>query len=119
MPGSPPPVSGGGTGQVGVVDGFSSSRALCHNRGPVLLPCVSPAAMPFIPVDDFLSLDEWQALVLMLDVSVRAVALALPVALIPAFVLARFRFLGRAILDTVVHLPLVLPPVVVGWLLPP
>ncbi len=54
---------------------------------------------------------------LTLDVSVRAVLLALPVALVLAFVLARLRFPGRSVLDTFVHLPLVLPPVVVGWLL--
>lgn len=54
---------------------------------------------------------------LTLDVSIRAVLLALPVALVLAFVLARLRFPGRSVLDTFVHLPLVLPPVVVGWLL--
>lgn len=41
----------------------------------------------------------------------------LPVALATAWVLARCRFPGRAALDALVHLPLVLPPVVVGWLL--
>jgi molybdate transport system permease protein len=43
--------------------------------------------------------------------------MALPVALLCAWILARRRFVGRAILDAVVHLPAVLPPVVVGWLL--
>ncbi len=47
----------------------------------------------------------------------RAVVLDLPLALALGFVLARGRFMGRAVLDTVTHLPLVLPPVVVGWLL--
>ena len=54
---------------------------------------------------------------LTLDVSARAVGFSLPVAIGLAFVLARGRFPGRALLDAVVHLPLVLPPVVVGWLL--
>jgi molybdate transport system permease protein len=50
-------------------------------------------------------------------VAARAVGFALPLAVITAFVLARFRFLGRPILNALVHLPLVLPPVVTGWLL--
>ena len=64
-----------------------------------------------------LSSDEWQALWLTLDVSARATLCALPPALLLALALARARFPGRAVLDTLVHLPLVLPPVVVGWLL--
>ena len=47
----------------------------------------------------------------------RAVALGLPAALLAAYVLARLRFPGRQLLDLLVHLPMVLPPVVVGWLL--
>ena len=66
---------------------------------------------------DIFSPDEWQAIRLTLDVAVRAVAVDLPLALGLAFALARGRFTGRAVLDTVTHLPLVLPPVVVGWLL--
>lgn len=68
-------------------------------------------------MNTFLSPDEWLAVQLTLDVSVRAVVFALPVALGMAMVLARCRFPGRIALDTVAHLPLVLPPVVVGWLL--
>ena len=41
----------------------------------------------------------------------------LPVAVVLAFALARGRFPGRILLDALAHLPLVLPPVVVGWLL--
>ncbi len=41
----------------------------------------------------------------------------LPVAVLAAWLLARFRFPGRAILNAAVHLPMVLPPVVTGWLL--
>lgn len=49
--------------------------------------------------------------------SARATLIDLPFAIALAFALARGRFLGRPLLDAVVHLPLVLPPVVVGWLL--
>ncbi len=61
--------------------------------------------------------NEWQAIRLTLTVASRAVAADLPLALGLAFVLSRCRFFGRGALDTVAHLPLVLPPVVVGWLL--
>lgn len=61
--------------------------------------------------------DEWTAVALSLGVAGRSVILGLPVALVLAWVLARTRFPGRAALDAVVHLPMVLPPVVVGWLL--
>ena len=64
-----------------------------------------------------LSPDEWQAVRLTLLIAARAVGFGLPVAIVVAFILARLRFPGRALLDTVVHLPMVLPPVVVGWLL--
>ncbi len=68
-------------------------------------------------MSSFLSPDEWQAVLLTLDVSVRAVVFALPVALALAMALSRGHFPGRVVLDTAAHLPLVLPPVVVGWLL--
>ncbi len=47
----------------------------------------------------------------------RAVGFGLPLAVVTAWVLARYRFPGRPILNALVHLPLVLPPVVTGWLL--
>jgi molybdate transport system permease protein len=50
-------------------------------------------------------------------VAARAVALGLPLAVLTAWALARGRFPGRVVLDILAHLPLVLPPVVVGWLL--
>jgi molybdate transport system permease protein len=50
-------------------------------------------------------------------VAARAVGFALPLAIVTAWVLARYRFPGRPILNALVHLPLVLPPVVTGWLL--
>jgi molybdate transport system permease protein len=64
-----------------------------------------------------LSPDEWQAFRLSLDVASRSVIFSLPVAIAVAWVLARRRFLGRTFVDAFVHLPLVLPPVVVGYFL--
>ena len=64
-----------------------------------------------------LSPDEWQAVRLSLIVAGRAVGFGLPLAVLTATALARGRFPGRWLLDTVVHLPLVVPPVVTGWLL--
>jgi molybdate transport system permease protein len=64
-----------------------------------------------------MSPDEWTAVLLTLDVALRSLVLAAPVAIAAALLLARTRFPGRSLLDAVVHLPLVLPPVVVGWLL--
>jgi len=61
--------------------------------------------------------DEWEVIVLSLKVSGVAVAACLPVAFVLAWLLARGRFPGRILLDALVHLPLVLPPVVTGWLL--
>ncbi|HZH45511.1 MAG TPA: molybdate ABC transporter permease subunit [Roseococcus sp.] len=64
-----------------------------------------------------LSEAEWQAVRLSLAVAGQAVALSLPSAVAVAWLLARGRFPGRAFLDALVHLPLVVPPVVVGWAL--
>jgi len=61
--------------------------------------------------------DEWQALALSLKVSFWATALSLPVGLLTALVLARGTFRGKSILNGLVHLPLILPPVVTGYLL--
>lgn len=60
---------------------------------------------------------EWQALTLSLGVAMRSVTFSLPVAILVAWLLTRARFPGRALLDAFVHLPLVLPPVAVGYLL--
>lgn len=60
---------------------------------------------------------EWGIVVLSLKVSVVAVALTLPLAYALAWLLARRRFPGRILLDALVHLPLVVPPVVTGWVL--
>ncbi|MBD3730220.1 MAG: molybdate ABC transporter permease subunit [Sphingomonadales bacterium] len=64
-----------------------------------------------------LSAEEWGIVALSLKVSLVAMALTLPVAYAVAWLLARRRFPGRMLLDALVHLPLVLPPVVTGWLL--
>jgi len=61
--------------------------------------------------------DEWTAVVLSLRIAVVATVVALPFAVTIAWVLARKNFWGKALLDGIVHLPLVLPPVVTGYLL--
>jgi molybdate transport system permease protein len=60
---------------------------------------------------------ESEALLLSLKVSLVAVACALPFALAAALLLARRRFPGKPLIDGALHLPLVLPPVVIGYLL--
>jgi molybdate transport system permease protein len=64
-----------------------------------------------------LSPEEWTAVRLSLLVASVATAASLPFGLLVAFLLARGRFWGRSALDTLVHLPLILPPVVTGYLL--
>jgi molybdate transport system permease protein len=66
---------------------------------------------------DTLSPFEWQALALSLRVSLTAVAASLPLGVAAAWLLVRAPFPGRSLLDGLIHLPLVLPPVVVGYLL--
>jgi len=61
--------------------------------------------------------EEWTALLLSLQVSFVAMLLSLPVAIWVAWLLARRRFPGKGLLSAAVHLPLVLPPVVTGYLL--
>ena len=65
----------------------------------------------------FLSEPEWQAVLLSLKVSSLAVALSLPFGIFFSWLLVRRTFPGKALLDSILHLPLVLPPVVVGYLL--
>lgn len=60
---------------------------------------------------------EWAIVALSLKVSLVAIGLTLPLAYALAWLLARPPFPGRLVIDAVVHLPLVLPPVVTGWLL--
>jgi len=66
---------------------------------------------------DLLGPVEWEALRLSLAVAGRSVLFSLPFATVIAWLLTRRRFVGRTVLDAFVHLPLVLPPVVVGYFL--
>jgi molybdate transport system permease protein len=64
-----------------------------------------------------LSADEIGIILLSLKVALASVAFSLPVAMAVAYVLARWDFPGKTLLDAFIHLPLVLPPVVVGFAL--
>lgn len=64
-----------------------------------------------------MSSDELGIILLSLKVALFSVALSLPIAILFAYLLARRDFPGKTLLDAVVHLPLVLPPVVVGFAL--
>ena len=64
-----------------------------------------------------LSPEEVGIVLLSLRVAVVSVLCSLPIAILVAYVLARTRFPGKILVDAVVHLPLVLPPVVVGFAL--
>ncbi|TQP77013.1 molybdate ABC transporter permease subunit [Vibrio cholerae] len=60
---------------------------------------------------------EWAALALSLKVAGYATLWLLPIGILLAWVLARTAFIGKGLIDSLVHLPLVLPPVVIGYLL--
>ncbi|MEM1360372.1 MAG: molybdate ABC transporter permease subunit [Pseudomonadota bacterium] len=60
---------------------------------------------------------EWQALALSLRVAFWATLISLPIGIFIAYVLARWRFPGYSLLNAVVFVPLILPPVVTGYLL--
>ena len=64
-----------------------------------------------------LSPDEWIAIRLSLRIAIVATLAALPFGIAMAWLLARKSFWGKTLLDGLVHLPLVLPPVVTGYLL--
>jgi molybdate transport system permease protein len=64
-----------------------------------------------------ISAEEWTAIELSLRVAGVATALSLPLGILTALVLARSSFPGKTLLDGFVHLPLVLPPVVTGYVL--
>ncbi|MBP0439532.1 molybdate ABC transporter permease subunit [Tianweitania sediminis] len=64
-----------------------------------------------------LSPEEWSAVRLSLWVSVWATLASLPFGVLLAFVLARKEFRGKSLVNGLVHLPLILPPVVTGYLL--
>ncbi|TCQ00853.1 molybdate transport system permease protein [Sphingomonas sp. PP-F2F-A104-K0414] len=60
---------------------------------------------------------EWGIVALSLKVGGVAMAVTLPIAFALAWLLARVRFPGKVVVDAAIHLPLVVPPVVTGWLL--
>lgn len=66
---------------------------------------------------DWLSPDEWRAVALSLRVAFWATVVSLPFGVLVAYALARWNFWGRTALNGLVHLPLILPPVVTGYLL--
>lgn len=66
---------------------------------------------------DWLGPAQWQAVMLSLRVSFWATLASLPLGLLTAYALARWRFPGRQLLNGLVHLPLILPPVVTGYVL--
>lgn len=61
--------------------------------------------------------EEWQAVALSLKVSFWATLVGLPIGVFTAYALARWRFPGKQVVNGLVHLPLILPPVVTGYLL--
>jgi molybdate transport system permease protein len=64
-----------------------------------------------------LTAEDWQAILLSLKVAAVATLAALPFAFLAALALVRGRFAGRVLLDSLVTLPLVLPPVATGYVL--
>lgn len=66
---------------------------------------------------EWLSPQEWSAVALSLRVSFWATLFSLPLGVFVAYALARWQFAGKQLLNGVVHLPLILPPVVTGYLL--
>ena len=61
--------------------------------------------------------EEWQAVTLSLRVAFWATVVSLPFGVVVAYALARWEFWGRQVLNGLVHLPLILPPVVTGYVL--
>jgi molybdate transport system permease protein len=60
---------------------------------------------------------EWTAIMLSIRVAVVATLVATPLGIAVAWLLARRDFWGKSVADAIIHLPLVLPPVVTGYLL--
>ncbi len=66
---------------------------------------------------DWLGPAEWEAVALSLQVSFWATLASLPLGILVAYALARWSFPGKQLLNGLVHLPLILPPVVTGYVL--
>lgn len=64
-----------------------------------------------------LTAEEWEILQLSIKVALWSVAGSLPLGLAAAYLLVRVNFPGKSLFDAVIHLPLVLPPVVIGYFL--
>jgi molybdate transport system permease protein len=64
-----------------------------------------------------LSPDEWTAIALSLRIGIVATLASLPFGILVAYALARWQFPGKTIVDGIIHLPLVMPPVVTGFIL--
>jgi molybdate transport system permease protein len=64
-----------------------------------------------------LSSEEWTAILLSLRIGIVATLVSLPFGICVAYALARWQFPGKTIVDGIVHLPLVMPPVVTGFVL--
>ena len=64
-----------------------------------------------------LTQQEWSAITLSLKVAFFSVWISFPLALFFSWLLARRQFIGKSLLDGIIHLPLVVPPVVIGYLL--
>lgn len=75
------------------------------------------AAAPAVAAPGWLSPTEWETLWLSAKVGAACTLLCLPLAIACGWLLARRQFWGKTALDTLVHLPLILPPVVIGHLL--
>lgn len=60
---------------------------------------------------------EWQVLFLSLKIAGAAILFSLPLAVLIAWLLARCQFWGKSLFDSIIHLPLVLPPVALGYIL--
>lgn len=68
-------------------------------------------------MNGFLGPAEWEAVALSLRVALTATLLSLPFGIATAYLLARTRFPGHSLVNGLLHLPLILPPVVTGYLL--
>ena len=68
-------------------------------------------------MSDLLTADEWAAVVLSIKVSFWATLISLPFGIAAGWLLSRRRFVGWQLVNALIHLPLVLPPVVTGYLL--
>ena len=64
-----------------------------------------------------ISAEEWTAILLSLKIALISTALAFPFAVMAGWMLARTSFIGKSVLEGILHLPLVMPPVTTGYLL--